>query len=112
VAGWLTVAILVYGLVLFRRGGGGTAIGQLEASNRILEASVKSLKEQAERDQRQIAQLQASRDFGSAMRPVVDMIARHDEAEREQFTAIMGVLERIAHKLDGTVVTSERAIPE
>jgi hypothetical protein len=98
-AGWLTLAVLVYGLVIFRSGGGGAAIGSLKTANEVLARDNHALKAQIKNDEATIAALHGSRDFGTAIRPLIDTVVKHEQAEEAAFAAMLLVLDRIASKL-------------
>jgi len=112
VTGWLTFGVLVYGLVIFRRGGGATALNSLETANRVLEQRVKACQAQADADAERIAALQASRDVTAAIRPLAELVAQHDAAERAQHAAIVGLLDAIADRLGAEGTPLESIIPE
>jgi hypothetical protein len=99
VASWLTLAVLVYGLVVFRRGGGGAALSELETANRVLEKQLTAAKHELLADRLQIETLQASRDFAAAIAPLMAQVREHEATEERQFAQMIGVLEQIAGKL-------------
>ena len=110
VAGWITLAVLVYGLVVFRRGGGGTALHTLEAANRILEERVRELETQAHADAGKIAELTASRDWTVAIEPLVETVHMAAREEDRIHGQILAEIRALAATIGGRRETDERPL--
>lgn len=97
--GWLTLGGLVGAAWVFRRGGGGAAIGQLETANRVLAGRVKELEGLDKSKDAQIAELKGRTDVALALGPVIRWTTQHEERAQERQAALLGVLSLIAERL-------------
>lgn len=98
-AGWVAFAILLATMVVFFRGGGGTALASLEAANRVLEKQVQDLQRDLRAAQETIAELRTKTDISEALGPLVDAVTAHEHQAQERFTRTLVVLDLIAERL-------------
>jgi hypothetical protein len=100
---WLLLVIAVGAAWRVTRGGGGSAVTELTASNEVLQKALEKSREVADAQAKQIAVLESKTDVVLAVSP---LIAEHERlaAERHKATievlhANTGVLEAISEKL-------------
>jgi hypothetical protein len=106
-SGAAELAIVILGAVaavVFYRGGGTAALSQLETANRVLERRVHELELLHEADQRAITELQASRDFAEAMKPLHAEVLQQGRTSAKLGRDTLELLGRIAAHLDQTGV--------
>jgi hypothetical protein len=97
--GWLTLAALAGTALLFARGGGGVAVGQLRTANRVLAERVRELEQSELSMNRQIAELEGRTNVALAIVPVIEWTTNHEQRAQERQAALLGVLELIAQRL-------------
>lgn len=107
--GWLTLATLLGGAVLFVRGGGGAALETMEAANRILTKRVSDLEDSGKEKDRQIAELQGRTDVALALGPVLKWTIEHESRAQARHDATLVVLNLIAERLGPETNGNERA---
>jgi hypothetical protein len=96
---WLTIAALIGTAVMFARGGGGIALGQLRTANRVLAERVRELEESDTTKQRKIAELEGRTNVALALVPVLEWTTNHEARAQERQAALLGVLGLIAERL-------------
>lgn len=97
--GWLTVVGIVFVGITLWRGGTGTALDTLIATNHVLEDEVKKLRDADRAKDKEIATLQARTDIALALSPLLDWSRTHEIHAQERHVAILNVLDLIAQKL-------------
>lgn len=95
IAGWLTLIAVMSVAWVGWRGGGSTAISTLETTNRVLEKRVQELENTVATDARTIADLKASRDFATAVQPLMDALAAHEVNSESREARHAEALERL-----------------
>jgi hypothetical protein len=96
---WLTLIALAAASFIFLRSGGSTALGTLEAANRILDRRVHELEEQVKSDAHLIAELKARTDLSVQLQPIVKWTGDHEARDQERFEKTILVLGEIADRL-------------
>jgi hypothetical protein len=95
--------ITIAGAWALWRGGGGTAITSLQATNRILEERVKTLEDQSREKDRLIAELKGRTDvtlaITPALAPILDWTHAHEARAQERHEATLAVLQLVADRL-------------
>jgi hypothetical protein len=97
---YVLIAALALGAFLFaRRFGGGTALDQLERTNRVLEGTVKRQDEELGALRRRVSELEGKTDLTIALVPVLEALKLHELRAAERSSATLGVLAQIAGRL-------------
>lgn len=111
---WITVAILISAVLIFIRGGGGTAIQSLQIANEVLEKRVQQLMDQSrqledqnKRQAAEIAELRARTDVTAALSPVISAVQLHEQQAAKRAERTLTVLDLIAKRLGPDLEGSE-----
>lgn len=110
VSGWFTVLLLLAGLWVFLRGGGGVALGHLREANEVLTGTIqeqeRKLQEGATRlreAEREISELRGRTDvslaIAQALVPIIEWSNSHEQRAQERHEASLGILQLIADRL-------------
>lgn len=97
--GWLTlmgVCALAWILV---RGGAGTAVEGLQATNRELQRQITELKDKVDTLTKENAELRGRTDVALAIEPVVSAVKNHEQQAAKRSEAMLDVLDMIATRL-------------
>lgn len=108
--GWITLALLVAGFVVFLRGGGGIALGHLRDANDVLTKTIAAqdakLEEYANalrEAEREISELRGRTDvsiaIATALGPIIEWSTAHETRAQERHEGTMVVLDLIAKRL-------------
>lgn len=103
---WLALAAAFGALLYARRFGGGTALGELERANRVLERRVHELEGDNRRLTGEVAVLQAQTNVALAIAPVLSALTEHEAAAGKRATAMLSVLDLIADRLGPDAVAA------
>lgn len=93
--GWFTLALLVGAAYAFRRGGGGTAISELQTANQVLEKTVHRQGEEILDLRKQLAASEARTDIALALGPLLSAIEAHETNAAKRAEVMIGVIEAI-----------------
>lgn len=111
--GWLTLGVLLAGFIVFMRGGGGVALGHLRDANAVLTQTIADQDEKLRAAEREISELRGRTDVSlaitTALTPIVDWSAAHEQRAQERHSAALGILQLIADRL-GPDSEHERAL--
>lgn len=102
-----TWALLVMAIIVAWRvtkGGAGSAVSELSASNQALEKALEKSKSTAETQAKQIAALEAKTDVVLAVTP---LMAEHERHAQERHGATIEVLEAIRDQIHADTHTKE-----
>lgn len=89
---WASLALLAFTLWRITRGGGGSAVQELSAANRVLEKRNHDLGAEVRDLRIEVEKLRARTDFAAVM-------AQHEEQAQKRAEGILTVLDLIAGKL-------------
>lgn len=96
---WLAlIGIAALALILVR-GGVGTAVEGLQATNRELQRQITELRAKVESLTKENAELRGRTDIALAMRPVLDALTTHEREASKRSVAMLDVLDLIATRL-------------
>lgn len=93
---WLLLFIAVVAAWRVTRGGAGSAVTELTASNKTLEEALNKARAVADEQAKQIAALQSKTDVVLAVTP---LLADHEKRAQERHDATLHVLEALAAKI-------------
>lgn len=100
---WIVAILLVVGLVaggvVAMRGGGGTAVAGLQATNRELERQVHTLTEKVHQLEKENAELRGKTDVAAQVAPVLQAIKDHEVHAGARSESMLAVLNLIASRL-------------
>ena len=97
--GWVTLGALLSAAWVFLRGGGSTAIGELQTANKVLERAVHDLRAQIADLTVKLAAAEARTDFVVAMAPIVRAQEAHELNAERRTTSMINLLDMIAGRL-------------
>lgn len=99
VPGWATLlALLGVGWIMVR-GGTGTAVSGLQATNRELQRQISELKDDVKRLTAENAELRGRTDVALVIEPVVSAVKNHETHAAKRSEAMLDVLDMIATRL-------------
>lgn len=93
--GWGTLALLLAAAWAFRRGGGGTAISELQAANLVLEKAVHRQGLEILDLRRQLSESEARTDVALALQPLLNAIGEHESQAAKRAERMIGVIESV-----------------
>lgn len=100
---WIIVILLLVGLiaaaVVSLRGGTGTAVAGLQATNRELERQVHTLTEKVHQLEKENAELRGRTDVSAQIAPVLAALQDHETHASARSDAMLAVLNLIASRL-------------
>ena len=97
--GWLAVVgVVALGLILLR-GGAGTAVEGLQATNRELQRQIHELRDKVDTLTAENAELRGRTDVTLALAPFMVWAESHEKHAERRSVAILDVLEMIAKEL-------------
>lgn len=110
VAQWLIVAIGVFAAWRISRGGGGSAVAELDRANKVLDHSLHLEREKSERLGGEVrdlrienAALKEQTNFASALAgaisPLIEWTHVHEERAQQRFDAQLKVMDLVAARL-------------
>lgn len=102
-AGWITLAVLVAGFVVFMRGGGGVALGHLRDANEVLTKTIAEQDKKLRFAERELSELRGRTDvtiaIAAALGPIIEWSGMHEQRAQERHEATLNVLDLIAQRL-------------
>ena len=97
--GWLTLlGMAALGWILLR-GGVGTAVEGLQATNRELQRQISELQRKVEGLTKENAELRGRTDVALAIAPVIQAVTTHEREAAKRAVAMLDVLDMIATRL-------------
>lgn len=101
--GWATAALILVGLlggaIVALRGGGGTAVAGLQATNRELERQVHTLTEKVHVLEKENAELRGRTDVAAQVAPLMQSMKDHEVNAASRSESMLAVLHLIARQL-------------
>lgn len=100
---WITAGIAMVGLfagaIIALRGGTGTAVAGLQATNRELERQVHTLTEKVNALEKENAELRGRTDVSTQIAPVLQALEAHERHAASRSEATLAVLNLIASRM-------------
>jgi len=96
---WILVALALFVAWRVSKGGAGSAVSELTAANRVLEASLKEARLEVAALQTKLARLEGQTNVAIAMSPILDWTQMHERRAHERHAALIVVLDLIAERL-------------
>lgn len=99
VSGWATFIVLIAVARIMLKGGTGTAVSGLQATNQELVRQLEAAKVVNHTLEKQVAELRGAKDVSVAILPVLNALENHETRATERSIKFLGVLDLIAERL-------------